>query len=349
MNNHLETVCAIVVTYNRKNLLIECLEALRRQIRPIDSIYLVDNASIDGTTELLNEKAYLNEIPPKYLIEPWEKEFNIKNLTNCNDIVIHYVRMNENTGGAGGFYEGLKRGFEKGYDWMWLMDDDAEPQEDALAELCKYFEISDVSALAGVVYDMSRKISLYHRGFIKFKNIFPMMQYPVQIELYDNDIVEIDMASFVGILVRKESIQAVGYPMKEFFIHHDDVEYCIRLRRVGRILLVTDSIILHKDQYKERYSQKSFFRKRLARISYDKYWLSYYGIRNLVWLGKNYSISKLLFYAGLFKNYTLNIIDILLWDDNKAKRIIFITNAYADGLRGSFDNKKPKKILYGTP
>lgn len=48
-----DTVCAVVVTYNRKGLLIECLEALRRQTRPLQAIYLIDNASTDGTPEFL--------------------------------------------------------------------------------------------------------------------------------------------------------------------------------------------------------------------------------------------------------------------------------------------------------
>ncbi|MGC9079983.1 MAG: glycosyltransferase, partial [Nanopusillaceae archaeon] len=101
MNN---SVCAVVVTYNRKELLSECLEALKRQIKPIQGIYLIDNASTDGTPELLLEKGYINELPPKSLSEPWEKEFEIKNLTDGNPIRLHYVRMHENTGGAGGFH-----------------------------------------------------------------------------------------------------------------------------------------------------------------------------------------------------------------------------------------------------
>ena len=54
-----ETVCAVVVTYNRKNHLLECLEGLRKQTRPIDAIYLVDNASTDGTPDLYLKKDLL--------------------------------------------------------------------------------------------------------------------------------------------------------------------------------------------------------------------------------------------------------------------------------------------------
>lgn len=132
-----DSVCAVVVTYNRKDLLIECLEALRKQTRPIQGIYLIDNASTDGTPGLLMEKGYISELPPQNLKEPWEKEFIIQNLTNREDIKLHYVRMHENTGGAGRFYEGVKRGYERGYDWLWLMDDDTIPTETALENLIK--------------------------------------------------------------------------------------------------------------------------------------------------------------------------------------------------------------------
>ena len=117
-----ETVCAVVVTYNRKTLLLECLEALRKQTRPVDGIYIIDNASTDETPEVLKESGYIPELPPSELAEPYEIEHQISNLVNGEPIKIFYVRMHENTGGAGGFYEGVKRGYEKGYDWLWLMD-----------------------------------------------------------------------------------------------------------------------------------------------------------------------------------------------------------------------------------
>jgi hypothetical protein len=68
----------------------------------------------------------------------------------------------------------------------------------------------------------------------------------------------------------------------------------------------------------------------------------------LVWLGKNYSTHKLNFYLGFIKSLLRSILGVLLFDDNKFKRIKFITNAYFDGLRDTFDNQKPKKILYGN-
>jgi len=317
-----EKIVAVVPTYNRKELLRECLNALLAQTYPLDSIILVDNASTDGTLEFLREKGYLD---------------NSK---------IDYVRLPENIGSSGGFHEGIKRGYKKGYDWLWLMDDDGEPREDALESLSKYFNRKDLSALACVVIDKKQNISLLHRGMIDFKIIFPHIQKPLLIENYKSRCVNVDFASFVGIMVPKKAIEKVGYPNKNFFVYHDDVEYCIRLRRIGKILLITDSIITHKEQSRTDKIKKFFLGRSSIRTPYEKFWLVCCSIRNLTWLGKKYSTNKINFYAGMLKNYFQLFGGIILFDDNKWKRIKLTTNAYLDGLKGIFDNEKPKKILY---
>ena len=345
------TICAVVVTYNRKKLLLECLEALKKQTRPLDAIFIIDNASTDCTAEILLENKYIPKLPPADLVEPWEISFSITNslikkINSQSQIRIYYIKMHENTGGAGGFYEGVKRGHNQGYDWLWLMDDDAEPKEDALEKLSKYFQRKNVSALASVVTN-DVGISLKHRGFINFRKIFPLMQKPLTEKLFeDNKVVDIDMASFVGILVSRKAIQKINYPKKEFFIHHDDVEYCIRLRKTGKILLITDSIIIHKDSVEQKDFYKYFLGKGSPRTPYDKLWIKYYGRRNLIWLGKKYSINKFNFYCIGFWTYLHSIVGIIVYDDYKLKRIKLITNAYLDALNNVFDNKKPKKILY---
>ena len=318
--NKKEKIAAVVVGYNRKELLRECLDALLSQTRPLDSIILIDNASTDGTPEFLKENGYLSN--PK----------------------IDYVRLPENTGGAGGFYEGVKRGYEKSFDWLWLMDDDAEPKEDALEKLAIHFNEENISALAPLKVDRSEKILHPHRGYFNFDNVFGGIVKPFNESKLRNKSLEIDHASFVGILVSRNSIQKVGFPKKEFFLHYDDVEYCIRLRKVGQILLVPDSIIIHKESAKKGLP-KIFLGRKSLRIPYNKFWLTYYGRRNLVWLGKKYSTSKLNFYFGMLKALIRSVIGVILFDDNKLKRIKFIISAYIDGLKGNFDNGKPKRIL----
>jgi len=324
--NKKEKIAAVVVSFNRKELLKECLDALLNQAYPLNSIILIDNASTDGTPEFLKERGYLD---------------NSK---------IDYVRLSENTGGAGGFYEGVKRGYEKGYDWLWLMDDDSEPKKDALEKLSKYFKLEGVSALACLKVGKDGQVLQPHRGYFNFENILKEVVKPFDEKRIKEPFIEIDHSSFVGILVQKKAIQKIGYPKKEFFIHYDDVEYCIRLRQVGKILLIPDSVIVHKEAaHKNPGVEKSFLGKKSLRFPYDKLWLSYYGRRNLIWIGKKYSTNKFNFYFELLKDILQSIksmIGNLIYDDNKFRRIKFEINIYLDGLRGNFDNEKPKRILY---
>lgn len=255
--------------------------------------------------------------------------------------------MNENTGGAGGFYEGVKRASEKGYNWLWLMDDDTEPAKDALEKLSNFFGLENVAALAcGVVFP-DGSINFEHRGFIDLNQNFYAFQQSVDPKLYKNSFVEIGMASFVGLLINRKSVQKAGYPKKEFFIHHDDFEYCLRLHQIGRILLIPDSIIVHKEAGKDTGSLKKFLGIKSYRIPYDKLWLTYFSKRNLIWLGKKYSQKKISYYLILIRDFLKSFFGIILYDGNKWKRIKFLVNCYLDGLKGIFDNKKPQKILYG--
>jgi len=59
-----------------------------------------------------------------------------------------------------------------------------------------------------------------------------------------------------------------------------------------------------------------------------KFWISYYGIINFVWLGERYSKSKTLSYYQMFKILLRQILGIILLDDNKLKRQSENANKY---------------------
>jgi len=321
-----ETIAAVVVTYNRKKLLTECLDALLSGTRSLDKVILIDNGSTDNTPGLLQEKGYLDSSR------------------------IDYIRLPENTGGAGGFYEGVKRGYEASYDWLWLMDDDAEPKEDALEKLIEYLGKADVSALANLKIDEKGEILHTHIGIFNFEansKFKPEIYRQVEAQaINDSKSLEIDFTSFVGVLVNRKAIAQIGLPKKEFFIYCDDLEYCIRLRSSGKILLIPDSLIMHKDAANRGGVQKKFLGKTWNRDAYDKLWLVYYGTRNIIWIRKMY-VSNIHFYLKVLQDYLRSLIAIVLFDDHKNTRIRMLNESYSDGLKGNFDNFKPKGILYG--
>lgn len=335
MNN---SVCAVVVTFNRKDLLKKCLNSLINQTTPLQAIYIIDNNSTDKTEELLYEDKYISELP---------KFDNSKEVleTFVENVRIKYIRLPENLGGAGGFYEGVKAAYEDNYDWVWIMDDDAFPTKTCLEELTKYYYLEDTVGLASLKVDLDGNILYHHRGFFNFTHGLPIQRHITKEDTL-TDINDIDMASFVGLLVRRKAISKIGFPKKEFFIHADDLEYCIRLRSVGKIKLVNHSIIKHAEGSVKGTFEKTILGIKVNRRPYDKLWINYYMQRNLIWLGRKYSKNKISLYFTILKNYLMTLVGILLFDDHKLKRIKFYTNAYMDGFKSIFENNKAKEILY---
>ncbi len=238
-----EKVCAVIVTYNRKALLRECLQAVLSQTRPPDHVLVVDNASTDGTGEMLRE-----EFPE-----------------------VEVLRLPENQGGAGGFHEGMKRAYEEGFEWIWVMDDDAFPEASALAQLMRYS--SEAVVLVPILKNSVG--SLYGVGHWKGRYIGAYMERkekgPFKTELF----------SFVGPLFHRSVFQEVGLPRKDFFLQFDDVEYSLRIRQKKLSVLCIPAAIIEHDygRFKE-VSLFGFLKRKRAFLSPTKV---YYSVRNYGW------------------------------------------------------------------
>ncbi len=336
MNN---SVCAVVVTYNRKELLVKCIDSLIGQSLNVGAIYIVDNDSTDNTPELLSDYGFITSLPPVDYESTWSCDNEYEN------IHIKYIKLPENMGGAGGFYEAVKQAYLDEYDWIWIMDDDAFPTEDCLKELSPYYDLEDTVALASLKVDLEDNILYHHRGYFNFDSGLPI-QTPISYEDTQVEVKDIDMVSFVGLLVKRDAIEKIGYPKKEFFIHADDLEYCIRLRSVGKIKLINKSTIKHAEGSTTGTFTKRILGFNVDRRPYDKLWINYFMQRNLIWIGRKYSTNKLSLYLTILKNYILTCMGIIALDDHKYNRLKFYTNSYLDGLTSNFDNKKPRRILY---
>lgn len=292
-------VVAIVVTYNRKKLLIKTIESLMGQTRPCD-IIIVDNASTDGTQNALAHSGYLNN----------EK--------------LNYIRLNENIGGAGGFYYGLKFAFEKGWNWYWLMDDDAEPEPNALEEIMKY--ANDESDIYG-----STAVEKINNGS---KLCFPakVKRYKRnEIIEYYQDLLSIENVSwlpFLGFYLHHRTVKKIGYPDQYFFIRNDDIEYSERAKKNGaKLHLIKSSVIKHPFQPTipfKLFGKKYFYRTMPA-------WKVYYEIRNKIILAKrHYRLTKNLI---SFLGASLQVLFGIIVERNKKDYLTAYLNGLIDGIK----------------
>lgn len=290
-------ICAVVVTFNRKALLEECLRALLNQTRRLDEIIVIDNASTDGTEDIIK--------------------------TNFPQTT--YVRLAENIGGAGGFHEGMKLAYKTGHDWIWVMDDDAIPMADALGKLvsCSMIRQDRVYALASAVLRRDQSTDLRHRRLFDPKTLEEKL---INSDKYKDDYFQMDTASFVGFLISRRAIEKAGLPLKDFFIYYDDTEYSLRIRNLGIMITVPDSKIIH-GVYRNA-SDESTQRDN----TWD--WKNYYFIRNRIYTYRKHGNVGLRFYVNQIITMLITSREILNRHHSRFKDLKILLWGTLDGLIG---------------
>ena len=268
---------AVVVTFNRKLLLIECLKALLEQSRPLDKIYICDNASTDNTEELLLEKGYISDSVIVDKNQDFESSHQIK-LSSGKIIDIIYLRSNENSGGAGGFSRGLERACNDMNDWVWLMDDDGRPALNSLEILQKGISnFEKLAAISCVVISKNDSSKLAFKLPVLDKS-GRFMRHDGQKSFYDLKSVKNYAQSeyypwanfFNGVLINRKAFLDVGNIKKELFIWGDEQDYLFRLFKWGKVVTSLEAFHYHPDDNKVN----------------PPLWKVFYGFRNELYLSR---------------------------------------------------------------
>ncbi|MBP3503387.1 MAG: glycosyltransferase family 2 protein [Clostridia bacterium] len=292
MNNNKseKKVIAVVVTYNRKELLKECIEALINQNYKSCNILIVDNNSTDGTREHIS----------KYV----------------DGKKVIYDNTGKNLGGAGGFNYGVKKAYELGYDYIWIMDDDCIVHKDSLEKLM----IEDEN-LQGNYGFLSSKVLWKDGNICKMNRQRKSMVGFVRD--FKEDIIPIEMATFVSLLFKASVVKEVGLPIKDFFIWTDDLEYTRRISLKYKCYLVSNSIVTHKS--------KDNNGANIVKDSPDRLERYKYAYRNEVYLYRREGIKGML-YVHLRNIYTYLRI-LFANNENKIKKINIVNQSTKEGKK----------------
>lgn len=289
-------VATVVVTYNRKSLLCECLSAILRQSRPSDMLVIVDNASTDGTSQWL--QTWLPQNSPR--------------------VILRF--LSSNTGGAGGFADGMRTAIDRGAEWVWMMDDDAMPHVDALENLMKiaidpaiiYGSLAvkgdDTSWVTTLVDEDNRAVN-------------KLMEVPCR--------ARVKSLPFLGFMIHRDLIERIGLPDAGFFIAADDVEYCMRARAAGAdVVIAGRSRIEHpkSDSYQARLLFRSLTCLRLAP------WKRYYDTRNRLLIARKYSVFRLI--TQTIPGSFVRLLAALIHEPNRRAQSWAFFAGMTDGILG---------------
>ncbi|RKS71137.1 GT2 family glycosyltransferase [Actinomadura pelletieri DSM 43383] len=250
-----EHVTAVVVTYERRELLDEALTALGAQTRTPNRVIVVDNASADGTTEMVTAR-----FP------------NVDLLT-----------LPRNIGGAGGFSAGMARALdgdadsdadasERDADLLWLLDDDTVPEPGALEALLAARKQATTSADGPPALVAGRVVWTDGRDHPMNTPRPKPRPTPVESRIARAaGCVPIRSASFVSVLVDAAVVRECGLPVADYFLWNDDFEFTTRLLRGRRGLLCPASVAVHKTE-------------RFGGADADPGERFFYEVRNKIWL-----------------------------------------------------------------
>jgi rhamnopyranosyl-N-acetylglucosaminyl-diphospho-decaprenol beta-1,3/1,4-galactofuranosyltransferase len=261
--SHQERVCAVVVTFNRRNLLQDCLNGLLNQTRPLDGLVVVNNASTDETVEMLAA--------------------HFPSLTVLN--------LPSNTGGAGGFHTGMKWAFDNGFDWMWVMDDDVEPLPDGLETMLGY------SGLSQFIHARKR----FGEEEFAWEGVWDMSL--LEKRCYAQDIsfqqgrewISVNYSNFEGALINRGVIDKIGLPDPKFFIWGDDTVYGFLASQHTNVIYINRFALIKKlpgnlrlderkiyFQFRNRFLLYAYLQAAGVPLSRSAFWL--HNLLSITWI-----------------------------------------------------------------
>ena len=218
----MSTICAVVLTYNRKDLLDSCLEAITSQTHPCERIVVIDNASTDETCQMQAKK--------------WASRVEVYSLPR-------------NVGASGGFNMGMRIAYRTGADLIWVMDDDVIAEPEALERLLAAGNVLERRGIrAPFVISTARTPRGHVTNVPDVDTSRNSLSYKAWPELLEHKMVPVRRATFVSILLPRRTLALHGLPIASMFIWGEDTEYTLRVTATQPGYIVGDSRCLHVRQ-----------------------------------------------------------------------------------------------------
>lgn len=283
-------ISAVIVTFNNVDMLTSLLNDLRIQSRLPDEVIVVDNASLDQT----------------------------ENIVKVNYPAVNYIKIAENLGSAGGYYEGIKRAAESS-DFIYTLDDDVCLRPDTLSEIVKGFQLLEKS--------LPSKI-----GAVRSVGKGHLEEVPTKL----------DICSWHGTLFKTSVVREAGLPSPYYFLYGEDIEYSLRLKKKGySFYWIPTSICQERRRDQDGKIRTLMFGK--THVHYQEPFRLYYAFRNEIFIWKKYRAVFRLLHTFM---YAAKVVLMILLTERLAgrKAIIAVTKGMIDGIRGRLG----KNLIY-TP
>jgi len=237
-DENIPRVCCVIVTYGRRWKLCKrvCQAALAAGVT---EVVIIDNGSTEESSNEL--RRYCSTLSSVFL-----------------------VSNEENLGSSGGVCRGLRTAFRGNSKYIWILDDDTEPDEVALDNLITAHSFLINSNPEVVLYSSrldtrpwDRFTSSYGQqkryqpnnfcGYSFFVSLFSKiyrLSRPRGDEIR-HPITKVHYGPYGGMFANKSTFQKIGFPDERFFVYADDHEYSNRFstRNIPQFLIFSSRLI----------------------------------------------------------------------------------------------------------
>lgn len=230
----------VICNFNKVDKVLECIQCILENKFTDYDLYVVDNASTDGAPEAIKEK-YGDKV--------------------------RLIVNKENLGGSGGFNTGLRAAYKEGYEYLMCVDNDAMLDENAIGNLYEFLEEHDeVGMAASKIYHLEAPDYIQQFGqTIDFEYFCTDVPH---LDMYEDgsmpDYLYVDSVAACSLMIRRSTIDKIGFMPEENFLYWDDTEWCYLCNKSGMKVLNSMFQIVYEGLHNGEYN-----RAKTVMLAYD--------------------------------------------------------------------------------
>ena len=220
----------IIVNYKTPGLVVDCLQTIHRETREVSyEVIVVDNASGDDS-----ESQVLQAFPST-----------------------RWIAMDYNAGFARANNEGIR---QSGGNIILLLNSDTLVEEGAIDGCYRLFADSDYVACGVQLLNSDRSPQISGNFFMKggLNYLLPLPYMGAWVKKMGNlfkvdkpnvpnadSLIEVDWINGAYLMVKKAAVEKAGLMDEDFFLYAEEVEWCGRLRRLGKLCIYGQFHVVH--------------------------------------------------------------------------------------------------------
>ena len=207
----------VVLNWNGKDVTPRCLDSISRSSCPPDQVVVVDNASTDGSVDLVR-----GGYPHVVVI--------------VND---------SNLGFAEGNNVGIRYLLERAFDLLLLLNNDTVLEPESLCELKRAAQAHPAAAYGAAIYELAAPGSLWYGGGTISRLTLDARHATAPADARGGAR-PTDFITGCCLMFRADALRRIGLLDKDFFAYYEDVDWCLRAKASGdRLLYVPDATVHH--------------------------------------------------------------------------------------------------------